>query len=628
MNLEIELEHIQRLAHIGSWHWDVINDRLISCSDEYARIHGVSMDVIHQHLDYQMANIVHQDDVEHIMQVFKASDDESKGYEVEYRIFRPNGEMRYIVECGEPVKFDGSQVVEQRGTLQDITERKIAEIALRNNRAQLQSILDFSPVTISVKDMEGKYLLVNNRQEELFGITVEAMEGEITEKVLPESLLNSALAHEKEIIETLEPSVKEHQFYVDDRQFTMLTSKFLIMGDDQKPTGIGTMAMDVTELKEAEAALVLSRQELRDSEANFRAVVEQAGDAFFLVDTKTANFHEVNNQACMALGYSYDELITLSVPDVDHSFPKEKFTNLVESLSVGAPVTIDTVLDRKDGTSFPVEIRCGLIEISNGTFLLALARDITERKQAEAELKIIQEEVIRNERLATLGQLTATVSHELRNPLGAMRPSLYILQKRIPTDDDRLIAAFERLDRNIDRCDHIIDQMLDFTRMQGVDRQVLELDVWIADELDELTIPEGIEVKRELGLANLKVSFDPDRLRRALINVYDNACQAMIGNDVQPTATEGRELIVKTQASDRRIEIVVSDTGPGISEEVLPRIFDPLFSTKGFGVGLGLATVQQALQQHEGGVEVLVADGGGTCIVLWLPMSENSEVST
>jgi PAS domain S-box-containing protein len=622
-----ELEYIERIAHIGSWRWDVVNDRLISCSPEYARIHGVSMDNIHRHLDNQMAEIIHPDDVERIKHVFKTSDDENKRYEVEYRIFLPNGEMRYVVECGEPVKNDGSQVLEQWGTVQDITERKLTEQALRKNRSQLQSILDFSPVTISVKDMAGDYLLVNKRQQDLFNIPIEDMEGANTKKVLPESLLKSALAQEKELLETMQPSVREHQFHVDDQYFTMLTSKFLIMDDEQKPTGIGTMAMDITELKQAEAALEKSRQELRDSEASFRAVVEQAGDAFFLIDTKTARFKQVNNQACKALGYSHEELITLSVPDVDRAFPIEKFTNLIESLAMGDTVTIETTLIRKDATIFPAEIRTGLVETNAETYLLALVRDVTERKQAEAELRVLQRDLIRNERLATLGQLTATVSHELRNPLGAMRPSLYLLQKRLPTDDERLIAAFERLDRNIDRCDQIIDQMLDFTRIQGIDRQTLELDAWITEELKEMEIPDGIDVKCELGLTNREFSFDPERLRRALINVYDNACQAMLEDSALATESIDGQLLIKTRANDQRIEIVVSDTGPGIPEDVLPRIFEPLYSTRGFGVGLGLATVQQALQQHDGDIEVLTGEGRGTSMVLWLPLLGESGVA-
>ena len=210
--------------------------------------------------------------------------------------------------------------------------------------------------------------------------------------------------------------------------------------------------------------------------------------------------------------------------------------------------------------------------------------------------------------------------------LGAMRPSLYLLQKRLPTDDVGLIAAFERVDRNIDHCDHIIDQMLDFTRIQRIDRQELDLDAWIVEELDELKIPDGVNAIRQLGLANKKFSFDPERLRRALINVYDNACQAMFGDDSQPSETVDMQLLVKTQTSNQRIEIVVSDTGPGIPEDVLPRIFESLYSTKGYRVGPGLGTVQQALQQHNGDVEVLTAEGRGTSMVLWLPLPVESGV--
>ncbi len=500
---EEELELAQRISNVGSYRMDFESDFMISFSAQMAKIYGMNAEAISAMDDQYMSQVIHIEDRERVVANYRSAKFKENCkigemlFEIEYRILRPDGEVRHIHERTNVSKVSDGRVIELVGTMQDITERKFADAALTEKRLQLQSILDFSPVTISIKDMQGNYVLVNKQQENLFNIPVQDMEGENIKNVLPKSLLKSALAHEKEVIKTLQPSVREHQFHVDDQHFTMLTSKFLILDDEQKPTGIGTMAMDVTEIKQMEAALIKSKQELRDSEANFRAVVEQAGDAFFLIDTKTAKFKQVNNQACRALGYGQDELLMLSFPEVDQSFPIEKFIDLIDSLSIGVPVTIETILIRKDGTTFPVEIRTGLIEVYEDTCLLALVRDISERKEAEQQLELMQQGLIRNERLATLGQLTATVSHELRNPLGAMRPSLYLLQKNLPTEDERLNAAFDRLDRNIDRCDRIIDQMLDFTRIKGINRRLLDLDKWLADELDELNVPKGVRIERE-----------------------------------------------------------------------------------------------------------------------------------
>ena len=268
--------------------------------------------------------------------------------------------------------------------------------------------------------------------------------------------------------------------------------------------------------------------------------------------------------------------------------------------------------------------------------LLLMVDDVSERKQAEAELdryrstleemviertrdlQDVQAELLRKNRLATLGQLTATVSHELRNPLGSMRPSLYIIRKRMSDKDPRLTQALERIDRNITRCDHIIDELLDFTRIQELELLPSVLDEWLGEILNELAVPKGITVVRELGLFSLEMMLDYNRLRRAVINVYDNACQAML-EETKSGNGKALTLTVATRQKDDRIEIEFADTGPGIAPDVLERIFEPLFSTKNFGVGLGLPTVKQIMEQHGGGIHVTSQEGGGTQVLLWLP---------
>ena len=256
---------------------------------------------------------------------------------------------------------------------------------------------------------------------------------------------------------------------------------------------------------------------------------------------------------------------------------------------------------------------------------LGLLQDLTEQKFAEQEFKKMQQELVIKERLATLGKLTATVSHELRNPLGAMRPPLYTLKKNFASGNKTVINAIERLERNIERCDRIIDEMLDFTRLQSKERQLLIFDEWLSEVLDDQQPPDEISVIRDFGLGKRKIYFNPEGLRQALINLYDNACQVITG-DVEDGKVPNDSIIkITTRATNERIELEVSDSGPGIPDHVLPDIFEPLFSTKSFGVGLGLPTVKQILEEHSGGIEVDTEECGGTRMVLWLPLSEEEE---
>jgi len=275
-----------------------------------------------------------------------------------------------------------------------------------------------------------------------------------------------------------------------------------------------------------------------------------------------------------------------------------------------------------------------------------ITRDIREKKKTDQELSVYreqleelveertrelreaQDELVRKERLATLGQLTATVSHELRNPLGAMRPSLSIIEKVINKEDARANKAIEIVDRNIDRCDRIIDELLDFTRITELELHAVRIDEWLASVIDEQDIQAGIQVKKEFCLKDIELKVDADRLRRAVINVVDNACHAMLVNNQPGDVCDGSRLNIKTAASDGRIEISVTDNGSGVPEAIREKIFEPMFSTKGFGVGLGMPTVKQIMQQHGGGIEIESKEGEGTTVTLWLPMTAGGGMTT
>ena len=127
-------------------------------------------------------------------------------------------------------------------------------------------------------------------------------------------------------------------------------------------------------------------------------------------------------------------------------------------------------------------------------------------------------------------------------------------------------------------------------------------------------------------MPNEAVPIDPERLRRAVINIFENACQSMTNNTETETGDTQSRLRVATRATDDRIEIVITDTGPGIPGEVLAQIFEPLFSTKNFGMGLGLPTAKQIVEQHGGNIEVETEEGRGTSFVLRLPRGEQEAV--
>jgi signal transduction histidine kinase len=250
-----------------------------------------------------------------------------------------------------------------------------------------------------------------------------------------------------------------------------------------------------------------------------------------------------------------------------------------------------------------------------------LERRVEERT---AELPTAQDTLLRNERLSTLTQLTATVSNELRNPLGVIRTSAYTLRGKLTGGEPRTERMLDRIERNVVRCDRIIDELLDFTRISQLEPEPTFLDVWLEETLNEQNLPSGVVLRLALDRPNLALSLDRDRFRRAIINVFNNACQAMIGDGNEDADSKEHTLTVRTQESAGRIDVIFLDTGPGIPPDVYKRIFEPLYSTKGFGVGLGLPAVKHIMEQHGGGIEIESEEGCGTRVCLWLPNSPSA----
>jgi signal transduction histidine kinase len=206
----------------------------------------------------------------------------------------------------------------------------------------------------------------------------------------------------------------------------------------------------------------------------------------------------------------------------------------------------------------------------------------------------------------------------LRNPLSAIRNSVFSIKdatNRGALDLERPIA---RVERNIGRCDRIISVLLDYTRNREINCTPVAIDGWLNDVLNEQPLPDGIRMVRQLGAANCNLSIDVDQMRRAVVNLLENSIQAFVdpGQDLSE-----RQITLSTRVAGDRFELAVEDTGPGIPQEVLPRVFEPLFSTKSFGTGLGLPIVKQIVHQHGGRIEICSEPSKGTRAVIRLPLA-------
>jgi len=242
-------------------------------------------------------------------------------------------------------------------------------------------------------------------------------------------------------------------------------------------------------------------------------------------------------------------------------------------------------------------------------------------RERTAALETAQATLVRQERFATLGQLTAIVSHELRNPLGTLRNSIALIDGLSDDCNEPLKASCMRANRSIERCDGIIEELLDFSRTREVETKPTDPGLWLERLLDEYELAPQVRLIRHVA-QGITAHFDSERLRRAVINLLDNACETL-SHEGSPDAT----VTVECRARDESLELVVSDNGPGMQPEALANLFEPLYSTKSFGVGLGMTIVKQVVELHDGDVSVSSGEGRGARVVLRLPLDGPSGVN-
>jgi signal transduction histidine kinase len=235
------------------------------------------------------------------------------------------------------------------------------------------------------------------------------------------------------------------------------------------------------------------------------------------------------------------------------------------------------------------------------------------------ELRDAQEQLIRKEKLAVLGQLAGGVGHELRNPLGAIKNAIYFLNMVLEEPEPEVKETLEILQKEVATSERIISSLLDFARAKPPARRKVDLNHVIKEALSRTAVPENVEVVSQLDETLPIILADPDQLGQVFGNIILNAVQAM---------PEGGQLVVKTSEVSEKlpksewVAVSFADTGVGISEENLDKLFEPLFTTKAKGVGLGLAVVKSLVEGHGGNIKVQSEVGKGSTFTVRLPTKE------
>ena len=376
---------------------------------------------------------------------------------------------------------------------------------------------------------------------------------------------------------------------------------------------------ELNERKRAEEAL-------QESEDKYRKLFELSSDALFLIEVDTGGILDLNDTALKMYGYSREE--ALQMKNTDFSAEPAQTRQAIADQEQQIPVRYHK---KKDGTCFPTDISVAYFKWFGREVCIATIRDITERQQAEEELKQYsekleemveertedlhdaQEELVRKEKLATLGQLGGGVAHELRNPLGVISNAVYFLKSSLTDADDVTVEYLDMISSEISGAVQIINNLLSLTRKEEPQVKETLVAELVARGLVRRVPPEDVKVSTEISDETLLALADPSQIIQVMGNLLSNAYQAM---------PDGGDLTIKAWEEDNNVLISVADTGCGIPEENLEEIFEPLFTTKARGFGFGLSISRDLIGVNNGSIEVESEEGEGSTFTVILPSKD------
>ena len=344
---------------------------------------------------------------------------------------------------------------------------------------------------------------------------------------------------------------------------------------------------------------------LKESEERYRSIFERSRDMIYITD-RTGKFLTVNESASRIFGYSREEFLNLQAAEL-YLNPEDRRQYLEAINRTGVVSNFEVALKDKFNNVRYCIISGSLQMMGDDSqiFYHGIIHDITRRKKIEMDLLIA-------EKLAVTGRIVRTLAHEVRNPLTNINLAVEQLEEEIP--DNSLAILTEIIKRNGRRINDLISELLQSSRPAEVHPEIISVKKLLEETVglaNDRILLKGIRVKRNFEANDHQVSVDLPKMRMALLNIIINAIEAMPDSN-------GELVLTSTLEEDGRVTISIKDNGSGIPKDDLSRLFEPYFTAKANGVGLGLATTHNIIKSHGGSIDVESEPGKGTNFVISL----------
>jgi PAS domain S-box-containing protein len=614
---EYYLVEAQRLSHTGSWAFNVATREIVHWSQEHFRIFGFDPEDGMPSFETLMQRI-HPDDRVSAAEVIERGVREKTDYEQDFRIVLPDGTMRYMHITGRPVFNSSGDPVEFVGTVMDVTERKLVENALRESQENLARTEQFSLVMATHTDLEGRWLKVPPTLCKLLGYTEEELLGrrfhEFTHPDDAEADWNQCSRLIRGEIKSFD---LEKRYRRKDGSIVWVDLNVSVVLDASgAPVHFRTYIRDITERKQREQAL-------RQSEERYRTLAETATDVILTID-QTSTILFVNGAVEKAFGYTPAEIvgqkITALMPERMRHRHEEAMRRYLETGEKRISWNAVSLLGlHKNGREIDLDVSFAEVGTGDERLFSGIVRDVTERKRAEAALHQAQAELAHVTRVATLGELTASIAHEINQPLGAVVNNASACVRWLAAQNlEEARQSAMRVVADGHRAGEIIGRIRALAKKAPPQKDWVDLNATIRDVL-ALARSEvqrnGVALETRLSDAVPLILADRVQVQQVLLNLLMNAIEALSGISAGPRALwVSSEKIASTE-----VLIAVRDSGPGLEPQSLDRLFDAFYTTKPHGLGLGLAISRSIIAAHGGRLWATANEGRGATFQFTLP---------
>ena len=541
-----------------------------------------------------------------------------------------NVEKKYLKQDGSPVWLNITTTLEPatqtappflQAIYMDITERVRAEEALRASEERWRAMVETAPIGIITFGSEHRrYVTANASFQLMTGYT----EGELRDltplEITHEDDRARLRIHVDQIVAGPQRNYRIEKRYrrKDGEVVWADISTFVVRGTDSSPAFLGAVAVDITDRKRAEAAL-------RASEERWRAMVETAPVGIATLDFERRRYLTANETFQRMTGYREEELRKLTALDVTYADDRAAAQKRIDEGVIG--ILQRKRYRRKDGEVVWADVTAFVVLATDSTaaaFLGAVIVDITDRKRAEEALQQAQADLARLNRVMLLGEMTASIAHEVNQPISAVitNASAGLRWLGAPRPDlGEVRQALDRIVRDGTHAGEVIGRIRELVRKVPPHRDLLDINEAIR-EVISLTQTEM--QRNDVGLVSRfpdrlpLISADRVQLQQVMINLVVNAIEAMTG-----TAGRLRELTIASGTDDANdLFVEVRDTGPGFEPEQLDQLFQSFYTTKPDGIGMGLAISRSIAEAHGGRLSAAPNKPHGAVFRLTLPIEE------